>query len=416
MQSDTKIDDILNAHKARPARRVLAGLLVAGALGGLGAAAWWALGPREAPARYLTEPAQRRDITVTVGATGTVEPTTLVEVSSELSGTIREVLVSHNAQVRAGDVLARLETERLEAALEHARATLAMRTARLHEAEATLREAQATLARSVALAQSGVLTEQALSAADAARDRAAAAHESALADQRVARADLRLAEADLSRACICAPIDGVVLDVAADAGQTVAATLQAPVLFTLAGDLRQMELHVDIDEADIARVSVGDAALFSVEAYRARQFPARVAALRLAPETVEGVVTYKAVLEIDNADLALRPGMTATAEITVAHLANVLAVPNAALRFAPPAAPTAPTDDAPGLLGLVFRSPERPAPPPPALGNGLRPLWVLRGGAMVQIAVRPGASDGRFTEIPGANLAEGDAVIVAMEG
>lgn len=372
-------------------------------------------GPEASP--YVTEAVARGPLTVTVTATGTVEPTNLVEVSSELSGTIREVLVDHNDAVTVGQPLARLDTSKLDAQLAHGRASVAARMARVSEAEATLLEARVQHERIVPLADRNVATQQALDTATANLRRAEAALAVARADADVARADLTLDETNLGKACICSPIAGVVLERSVEVGQIVASSLQAPILFTLAEDLRQMELRVDVDEADMGRVAVGQTARFTVEAHPGRSFPAAITQLRFAPKTVDGVVTYEAVLAIDNADLLLRPGMTATAEITVAHVPDALLAPNAALRFSPPVETAAPKSGG-GLLGLIIpRRPGASAPlvaPQRADPAGWRTLWVERGGAAEPVRVRAGASDGSRTEILEGPLSPGDAAITDM--
>jgi HlyD family secretion protein len=271
--------------------------------------------------------------------------------------------------------------------------------------------------RIVPLADRNVATQQALDAATANLRRAEAALAVARADADVARADLTLDQTNLAKACICSPIAGVVLERSVEVGQIVASSLQAPILFTLAEDLSQMELRVDVDEADMGRVAVGQAARFTVEAHQGRSFPAAITQLRYAPQTVDGVVTYEAVLGIDNADLALRPGMTATAEITVAHVADALLISNAALRFSPPVASEAPTSGG-GLIGLIIpRRPGASAPltaPPRADPAGWRTVWVERGGAAEPVRVQVGASDGSRSEILEGALAPGDVVIVDM--
>jgi len=411
-QPKTDIDDILRAGRSRGPLRRLLWIALLLALGG-GGWLWWAGGSSEGERRYETVEATLSPVVVTVTATGTVEPTNLVEISSELSGTLREVLVDYNSTVKAGQELARLDTDKLEASLEHARASLAVREASVAQAEATLKEARDTYDRMVELDQRGVVSLQEFRAAEAAYARAQAALKSAEADQRVAEADLKVEEANLAKACICSPIDGVVLDIDADPGQIVASSLQAPVLFTIAEDLRRMELRVDIDEADIGKVEVGDPAEFTVEAYQARRFPAVISELRYASETVDGVVTYKAILSIDNDEMLLRPGMTATADITVSRIDEALTVSNAALRFAPPAEPEEDESEGRGLLGMLIKPPSvAPATQVTVSPEGWRTLWVLREGVMQPVEVRTGETDGMVTEIAEGDLAPGDRVIV----
>jgi HlyD family secretion protein len=356
--------------------------------------------------QYMTAPATTGDLRVTVTATGTVEPTNLVEISSELSGTLQSVNVDFNDTVTEGTVLAELDTTKLEAQLAVSKASLDSAIARVAIAEATLDETRERYETSRRLEERGVASHQTIVTDRAAYVRAQSAWQSAVADRALSEADLDLHHAELDKACICSPIDGVILDRAVDAGQIVAAALSAPVLFTVAEDLAKMELQVDIDEADIGRTAVDNAAIFTVDAYDDRQFPAEISEIRFAPLTVDGVVTYKAILSVDNSDLLLRPGMTATADITVAEITDALMVPNAALRYAPPAAPVE-EEERSGLLGMLIPD-----------GDGARhmgddrTLWVIRGDLPQEIAVVAGQSDGRMTEILEGALAPDDLVIV----
>lgn len=375
----------------------------------LGAAGWgaWAMQASDARVEYTTEPAARGDLTVLVTATGTVQPTNQVDISSELSGTLASVEVDFNDTVEVGQVLARLDTTKLDALLSNAEASLAAAVARVAQAEASLLEANENFTTAKELDQRGISTRQSLVASQAAHDRAAAALEISRADAKLAEANLAVQRADTAKAVIHSPIKGVVLNRDADVGKIVASSLSAPTLFVLAEDLTKMELQVDVDEADIGRVQVGNVASFTVEAHSGRVFPAQITALRYAPETTDGVVTYKAVLSVDNADLALRPGMTATASIEVSKTEAALLVPNAALRYAPPQE-AASGGGGSGLLGLILpgRTSSRPKK-----SNGADGVWVLRGGVPVEVEVKIGDSDGRLTVINEGTLAEGDAVI-----
>ncbi len=278
------IEDIVGKSGQRRGkwlRRLLAIALGISVFGG----AWYWQTQRDADdaAAYVTEPATRGDITVLVTATGTVEPTTSVDISSELSGTIDSVEVDYNDTVKVGQVLARLDTTQLQATVAHGRAALAAAppASRRHRPIWTKRAKH--LVGHKALELRGFTSQEALITAQAAFDRANAALDIAKADRDVAAADLQVSEANLTKACICSPINGIVLDRDVDPGQIVAASLQAPVLFTLAEDLRRMELLVDVDEADIGVVAVGDAATFTVEAWQDRTFPAQISELRYAP-------------------------------------------------------------------------------------------------------------------------------------
>lgn len=413
--SSQDIQDVLARGKgARGSRfrlRAIAVLVIAGLAGWFSYDTWFRA-EKTAAVTYATVPVTRGELTVTVTATGTVEPTTKVEISSELSGMIRAVKVDFNDRVEVGQVLAELDTDRLKALVAHSRASLVARKAALQEAEATVREKERALDRTKQLVERHVASQSDLDTAQAAYDRALAARASRVADVGVAEADLQVDETNLTKTCICSPIAGIVLDRNIDPGQYVASSLQAPVLFTLAEDLRQMQLNVDIDEADVGSVREGQRAQFTVEAYQDREFPAQLTELRFAPQTTEGVVTYTAVLSIDNSELLLRPGMTATADIVVRELDDALLVPNAALRYAPPQQRQTETGGGSILRSLMPRPPrgteiarvEEPK-------DGRRTVWVLREGKAEPVFIRVGVSDGLSTEVLEGDLSAGDRVI-----
>lgn len=360
---------------------------------------------------YATDPVMRGGLVVVVTATGSVQPINKVDVSSELSGTVRTVLVDYNSVVKAGQPLAELDTDKLKATVASSRAKLAAARAKVADAEATVVEKQRELERKQALSDRLVASAHDLEAAKAASDRALAGRTSAMADVSVAQADLALNETILSKACICSPINGVVLKRSVDPGQTVASSLQAPVLFSIAEDLKRMELQVDVDEADVGKVRIGQTATFGVDAFPDRKFPAVIRDVRYAPETIQGVVTYKAVLTIDNSELLLRPGMTATAEIRVTELANALLVANGALRYTPSSTTT--KSDNRGLLSRIL--PGRPPFREPSQrdsGGANRTVWTLVDGQPVAVKVVIGPSDGKRTQIISGDLKEGQAVII----
>ena len=358
---------------------------------------------------YKTAATEIADFNVIVTATGTVEPTNLFEISSELSGTLAKVHVDYNDTVSIGTVLATLDSTKLEAQLAISKASLDAAIARVGMAQASLNEARDNYNASKALEERGVTAHQAFVAQEAKFIRAQAELQSAIADRTLAEANLDLHQAEVDKACICSPVDGVVLNRAADPGQIVASALSAPVLFTVAEDLAQMELRVDVDEADIGQIAVGQHAEFTVDAYDDRRFPAQIVQVRYAPETVDGVVTYKTVLAIDNSDLLLRPGMTATADITVAEIRDALVVPSAALRYAPPQAVSEENDsERSGLLGMLI-----PDTPDTGLSRAdTRTVWVLKDGGPQEIQIVSGASDGTVTALQAGEVALGDLVIL----
>lgn len=408
MAENDDLAKILAGSRPRRSGRWVWAALVVAAL----AAVWFFLGAGGSSPTlvYSTEAVERGNLIVSVIATGSVQPTNEVEVSSELSGTLDSVEVDFNDRVTEGQVLARLNTTKLAGQVANSRAQLAAAKARLLQAQATAREARADLQTKTALAARGVTSKSDMAGYEAVFERANASVAIAEADLTLAEANLSLVETDLAKAEIRSPINGIVLDRAAEAGQTVASSLSAPVLFTLAGDLGQMELLVDIDEADIGRVAVGNVATFTVDAYEGHDFPAIITQVRFGPETSNDVVTYKAVLAVDNPDGLLRPGMTATATITVAEVKETLIVPNAALRYAPPVAGAARSGT--GLVGMILPMPGSRGQAGVATGKS---LWVLRGDIPVEVAVTPGASDGRRTAVLEQDLKVGDLVITDQD-
>ncbi len=398
---------VLTSGRSRSsARRVVIAAVV---LAVVAAAAWWWFSRATASAvTYTTVAVARGDLTVTVSAAGTIQPINQVDVSSELSGTIASVAVTYNAAVKAGQTLATLKTDRLTASVEQGRAQLAAREADVAQAKAVSDQANTVLARTKQLRAMNTITIEALDTAQSNADKATAAMAAAEANRQIAVANLSIVQSDLGKTAVVSPINGVVLNRNVEVGQTVAASLSAPILFTLAEDLTKMRLEVNIDEADVGTVMEGDKAQFSVAAFEDRSFPATVSQVRFAPAKVEGVVTYKAILSVDNAALLLRPGMTATATITVDTVSGALLVPNAALRYTPPS-------NAGGLFGgLVPRNDATRVVPAPGTAPE-RIVWVLRDSKPVAVSVTTGATDGSRTQILSGPLTEKDAVITGSK-
>jgi HlyD family secretion protein len=360
---------------------------------------------------YDTQPAATRDLTVTISATGTIQPVTQVDVGSELSGVAREVLVDENSVVKAGDVLARLDKTRLVAQLGKATAQLQAARARVITAEASRSQAALALTRQSRLRARGLSTEQDAEQTDAELKRATASLTAADADVAAAQADLALVQTDVLKADIVSPINGIVLKRTVEPGQTVAASLQAPVLFTIAQDITRIQVEVNVDEADVGIVKVGQTAAFNVDAYRDRSFPAKIERMSFSPETVDGVVTYKTTLSADNADMSLRPGMTATAKITTAEFKNVMVVPNETLRFAPPR--VAPSQGFSITQIFMPRFPRNDRGKRQIEADGKRSIYILENGAPREVRVKAAATDGKFTMIDTSEVKTGDALITA---
>ncbi len=367
--------------------------------------------------RYHTQKVQRGDLTITVTATGNLAPTNQVEIGSELSGIIDAVYVDDNDRVTAGQVLAKLDTTKLNAEVLQAKAALASARAKTLQTRATVAEARNQFKRlqeAWQISQGQAVSLQDLDAAQAALDRALADQASAQAGVDQAKAVLEAAQTNLSKAAIVSPFDGIVLSRSAEPGQTVAASLQAPVLFKLAQDLTHMELHADVDEADVAQVQEGQQATFTVDAYPNRTFPATITQVRYDSKTVEGVVTYETILAVDNSDLALRPGMTATADIIVDQIQNALLVPNAALRFSPPEKPKQ-TSEGRSLVSMLLPRPPSISKKKAETFSKTNPsqVWVLQKGKPTAISVTVGKTDGAMTEIKQGDISQGMDVIVS---
>lgn len=411
---------ILNStksNKSKSRRNLMVGALI---LAALGAGAYYlGLGSGSNKLDYATQKVTIGDLSMVVTSTGSVQPTVQVDISSELSGTIRKVNATFNSTVKSGEVIAELDTNRLEADLKSAQAKLASAKASVLKAEAETGSARSTLERRKSLFNSKVSSQQDLDSAQFAYDSAIAALEMNKASVLSAEADLRLAEVDLGKAKIVSPIDGVILTRDVDPGATVASSLNAPVLFTIAGDLKQMELQVAVDEADVGKVKEGQSASFNVDAYPERRFPAKIENVRFASETVSNVVTYKAILTVDNSDLLLRPGMTATANITVDGVEGALLIPNAALRFQPAGTEATSGRQGNALTGIM-RPPRMGGPRGGNRQEGegnrrgganIRQVYILKDGAPQAISVDVGVSDGRLTAVKSEQLKEGDLVI-----
>jgi HlyD family secretion protein len=411
-----EIEDALGLSKTTRRGRSLkriAWFVVLGLVASAVAYYWYVGNTAQNAVSYETRPAVVQDVVVTVAATGTIEPITQVDVGTQLSGVIKQVLVDENTVVKKGDVLAVLDAGRLQAQRASIAAKLQMAEATLVETKATSSEQNQILDRQKALGIRGVAPTQTVDSAVATAARADAAVLSAAAQVAAAKADLAVLDSDLSNTTIVAPIDGIVLKRQVEPGQTVAASLQAPVLFQIAEDLRRIQVKANVDEADMGQVKQGQDAQFSVDAYRDRKFPAKIERLSYAPQTVDGVVTYTSVLSAANEDLALRPGMTATAYITVANYAQKLVIANEALRYKPPEQAAQKSFSITSLF--LPRMPRGGQSKSGKASDGTRTIYVLRDKAAVAVDIKSFASDGKVTIVEANGLKVGDAVIIAQK-
>jgi len=354
---------------------------------------------------YKTASVSRGLLSITVTATGTLQPVNQVEVGSEISGTIKSVLVDFNDRVKQGQVLAHMDTDQLQAKVNQAKASLDLARAQVKQSEATIVETKNKLKRSRELAKTGMCSEQDCDAAQAAYDRAVANLASTKAQVVQAQAFLDAETTKLSKATILSPIDGIVLKRDVEPGQTMAASFQTPVMFILAENLTQMELHVDVDEADVGQVKEGQDAVFTVDAYASKNFPAKITEVHFASQTVDGVVTYETILSVDNSELLLRPGMTATADILVKQIKDALLVPNAALRFNPQKLEQQKTSGGGLVSSLIPRPPSGPKQrEDTGKANNHQQVWVLRNEQVMAIAVTTGSTNSIETEIISGDL------------
>ena len=370
----------------------------------LAAGAWWLLAGEEAPT-WRTVELTRGPVVQVVSATGVLEATTRVDVGTQVSGILAEVLVDFNDAVLAGQVLARIDPSLLDA-------DVAAATARLAEADATRARLGVERDRAVALHKDGVNS-------DTERDQAQTAWLVADAQTRAAKVALDRARRNLTYATIASPIDGTVIKRSVEPGQTVSASLSAPTLFVLAGDLTQMQILARVDESDIGLVSPGQRAKFTVPAFPDREFEGTVRQVRLESVIDQNVVTYAVVVDAKNPERALLPGMTATVEFVVAEAAEALCAPNAALRFRPEAG-VAVT----GLPAEAAEAPGRGAGGPPggspsARRGGKRPsggtLYVADAGGLRGFAVETGLRSSACTEVKGEGLEPGMKLVAGVE-
>ncbi|MBY4598875.1 efflux RND transporter periplasmic adaptor subunit [bacterium BD-1] len=319
---------------ARPRSWIRLAAIYAG-VAALVLAGWWWLG-REAPqAGYRTATVERGDVRVVISATGTLRATTTVDVGSQVSGQVLEVLVDFNDRVTRGQPIARLDPAPFQTRLQQAEADLASARASVNEARAMLKNAEADQARKADLVSRQLIARSEADLALAARDQARARVVSAEAAVLQRQAAVDNARLDVEYTEIRSPVDGVVLLRDIEPGQTVAASFQTPVLFQIAEDLSQMQIDLSVDEADVGQIHEGLGVSFTVDAFPDRQFTGEVKQVRLAATAISNVISYPVVVQVQNADLSLLPGMTASAEIVVSRRDGVLRVPNAALRYSP---------------------------------------------------------------------------------
>lgn len=439
MQRLTSNEDLATIVRSRRSHPLRKWLFVTAGIALLGFVIWLYLsksGKDDGHAEYNTEPASLGRISLIVTASGNLAPINQVVIGSELSGTIEEVYVDTNDSVKKNQPLVKLDTSKLSQQTERSRASLLAAKARVTQAKATLDEANASLARQRELHQlsDGKTPSRATMETSRAKvSRAEADLESAHASVAGAEAEVRAFERDLEKAIIRAPVDGVVLSRTVEVGQTVAATFTAPTLFTIAEDLKKMELLVSVTEADIGRVKTGQTATFSVDAWPQRNYTAIVKKVAFGSSNNQntgngsnnnaantGVVTYSTELEVPNDDLSLRPGMTATVDIAIMDKQDILVVPNSALRFDPVAAAAIGKPDETKRTIVQTLTPGRRwrsgASAPTTSSRPDYPcVYTVVNGEAVEVPVTLGITNGRITEITGDSLKPETPVIISIK-
>jgi HlyD family secretion protein len=372
---------------------LVAGLLSLALLAAV-AAAWWFV-TAEAPVRYTTAPATRGAVTRAVTATGTVNPMLTIIVGSYVSGVIQEIHCDFNTEVKKGQVCARIDPRPYQSVVDQNKANLAQAKAQLEKDKANFAYTQLNYERNSRLAQSNAVSKDALDNAKNALDQARAqiGVDEATILQR--QAQLEAALVNLGYTEIISPVDGTVVSRNVTVGQTVAASFQTPTLFLIATDLTKMQVDTNVSESDIGGIKDWDKAVFTVDAFPKRTFAGTVSQVRQSPQTVQNVVTYDVVVSVDNADLALKPGMTAANRIVTDERTDVLRVPSQALRYAPAST----TSRRSGRRATADRT----------------RVWVLRDGKPARVAVTAGLDDDTYTEIVKGDLKAGDQVIISEQ-
>jgi HlyD family secretion protein len=402
--------------KRKPILLSMAALVLLGAGG-----AYWRITGDSPEAPFVTTPVQRGAITQLVSSTGTLQAVVTVQVGSQVSGTIDKLFADFNTKVKAGQIVAQLNQDKFKAAVDQARANLIASQSTLAKSRVSVEDAKRTLERTRELRKRELTAQSDLDATQTAYDAALAQLEVNKAQVTQAQAAINQVAVDLNNTTIRSPVDGMVISRNVDVGQTVAASLQAPTLFTIANDLSKMEVHTNVDEADVGNVWEGQDVTFTVDAFPARRFRGKVHQVRNAPINVQGVITYNAVARIDNKELLLKPGMTANVQFLVSRRENVLTIPNMALRFKP-------SDQRDEAQELLRQEKSRAAAPVGtrrtsraagagsgggARGNRRVTVYVMKANRAQPVEVQLGITDGSRTEVRDGDLRENDPLIIA---
>lgn len=407
-------------------KKLVLWFVVVAVLAGVGYFGWRYQKAHAAPEiAWKTSPIEKRKISAKVAASGTLQATVTVQIGAQVSGRIQKLNADFNTTVKKGQLLAKLDPQLFQAAVEQSNANYLAAKASVAKAEAQQKDAELVLVRTKALSDQALASAADLQTAETNVAVAKAATDGAKASLAQSNASLHQAQVNLSYTEIFSPIDGTVISRAVDVGQTVAASLQAPVLYTIAEDLHKMQVHTSVAEGDVGRLQAGMDATFTVDAYQGQTFKGKVGQIRNAAQTLQNVVTYDAVIDVENVDLKLRPGMTATVTIVFAEKEDVVAIANAALRFRPPPEVASAIAPDPAASGSASGSASAWSAAPGSSGRRNRPpgaaggshesskhtVYVLRGSTPEPVSIVTGLSDGTVTEVV-RGLDAGDQVVM----
>lgn len=386
----------------------------------IGAGAFIFYKSKNGAVKFKTTPVTSGPLRSTVTATGTMNAVTTVLVGTQVSGTLKKLYVDFNSKVKKGQIIAEIDPAILQAQVDQARANVLGAQANVEKAKATMEDSKRTKERNRQLFSENLIARSDLDTAETNYETNNALLGTAKAQVAQTEAALRFAETNLRYTKIVSPVDGVVVSRSVDVGQTVAASFQTPTLFTIAQDLTKMQIDTSIDEADIGKIKVGQEVEFSVDAYPENTFRGIVDQIRIAPITVQNVVTYDVVIKVDNADLRLKPGMTANVIVVVVSKDSVLKIPNAALRFRPSEKDGVTVSKVPAEKagkGPAIPAADKAGGRPSVKGGGASlqkgyTVWILEKDKPKQVQVTIGISDGSFTEVTSGDVKEGQGVIV----
>ncbi len=392
-------------------------ILVAGGI------AFYVFGRKQPEATFKTAKVERGSIVSSVAATGNLAAVVTVQVGTQVSGTIQRLFVDFNSPVKKGQIIAQIDSSLFSAQVEQTRGNFLNAQASLQKAKADLNDAKRSLERNRQLLKEGIISQGDYDTADNRYEQAVATVKAAEGSVVQTGGAYRQAQTNLHYATIRSPVDGTVVSRTVDVGQTVAASFQTPTLFTIAQDLTKMQIEVSVDEADISRVQLGQRASFNVDAYPEQTFAGKVVQVRSAPVITQNVVTYVVVVNVDNAELKLKPGMTANVNIEVARKDDVLKLPPAALRFKPKLKEGEAKESRQGGAGSGKQqgvgqqggAAKAGAPGKPGRRDKEQQVYVLKEGKPVAVPVKTGIGNNSGIELVEGPLKEGDEVIIEQQ-